>query len=237
MHVLARAVVSPVLKTLRTTYHRLGGPSLIGDEPLPEFDLHGEKFLDWAWVVGNLPRIPSRCIDIGCAESPLVPIMLALGHEVVGVDLGRVLYDLPGFTFYQGDFNHIPLQLGSFDVAVMCSAVEHIGLSGRYDSLEDPEGDVKAMRKVSTLLRPGGVLILTIPVGVDGVHSPWHRVYGQKQLPILLDGYRIVKSRFFVKRPRAEWYEVDASYATRFPATVVRYALGEYVLARTVAGI
>ena len=59
---------------------------------------------------------------------------------------------------------------------VACSAIEHFGLSGRYGASEDPEGDLKAMRKIAAILNPSGQLFLTIPVGADMVFRPWHRV-------------------------------------------------------------
>jgi len=117
--------------------------------------------------------------------------MLALGYEVVGVDLdATVANEISGFTFIQGDFNRVEVTDG-FDVVVACSAIEHFGLSGRYGSAEDEDGDLKAMQKIATLLKSQGQLFLTIPVGTDMVFRPWHRVYGEGRLKSLLDGFEI----------------------------------------------
>src|SRR6202043_3648051 len=109
-----------------------------------------------------------------------------------------------GINFHCGDFVEMEHSV-TFDVIVMCSVIEHIGLSGRYNSREDPEGDLKAMRKAFTLLDQAGFLFLTVPVGKDAVHRPWHRVYGQTRLHQLLEGFEVTQSRFLVKAPWGPW--------------------------------
>lgn len=117
-----------------------------------------------------------------------------------------------------------------FDVVVACSAIEHFGLSGRFGSSEDEDGDLKAMRKIATLLKPSGLFFLTIPVGTDMVFRPWHRVYGEKRLKTLLDGFEVAQSRFLVKEPWGPWYKVPREVALQAPADQVRYGLGEMIL-------
>jgi hypothetical protein len=158
--------------------------------------------------------------------------MLALGYDVVGVDLDdAVSRQVGGFTFLSGDFNQVNLAAG-FDVIVACSAIEHIGLSGRYGSSEDKDGDLKAMCRIASLLKPEGRLMLTIPVGVDVVHKPWHRVYGKDRLPALLERFRIIRSRYLVKSPWGPWRESTEIEALACPKDIQRYALGEMILAK-----
>ena len=115
--------------------------------------------------------------------------MLALGYDVTAIDLCTDLSTtVAGCHFILSDFRKAEIQPG-LDVIVLCSVIEHIGLSGRYGSHEDPDGDVKAMQKVRSLLNPGGLVFLTIPLGTDVVHRPWHRVYGTLRLPQLLRGF------------------------------------------------
>ena len=52
--------------------------------------------------------------------------MIALGYDVVGVDLDRsVANQITGFKFIQGDFNRIELTPG-FDLIVACLSLIHI---------------------------------------------------------------------------------------------------------------
>lgn len=212
---------------------RFGIQAWLRGEPRPPsggFDLNGEKLVDWGWICVNLPPGHKKALDVGCGESPVIPAMLALGYEVTGVDLGDRLASLVvGFTLVRGDFNKLDLD-SDFDVVVACSSIEHFGLSGRFDSSEDASGDLKAMRKISSLLVPGGLLFLTIPVGRDAVHKPWHRVYGRERLPRLLQEFEIVRQRFLSKKPWGPWQEASKELALESPSDVRRYALGQWVL-------
>ena len=199
-------------------------------EPRGGFDLAGEKILDWGWICANLPRERLRALEIGCGNSPVLPTMLALGYDVVGIDLdGTIAKQVTGFTFIQGDFNEIELA-PAFDVIVACSCIEHFGLSGRYGSDEDENADLRAMGKVSRLLTPSGILFLTIPVGHDMVFRPWHRIYGKQRLGSLLEGFEVERSRFFIKDPWGPWFDATEEAALDFPADPARYALGEMIL-------
>ncbi|HWR14668.1 MAG TPA: DUF268 domain-containing protein [Terriglobales bacterium] len=204
-------------------------------EPRPPkggFDLAGEKIIDWGWICVNLPEGRKRALEIGCGESPVLPAMLARGYEVTGVDFDtRITQEVSGFTFIHGDFNQLQLQ-PAFDVIVACSAIEHFGLEGRYGSTYAPDADLKAMQKIRSLLSYDGVVLLTVPVGIDTVHKPWHRVYGRERLPQLLEGFEVEKARFLAKQPRGPWYETSANEALDHPIVLERYALGELMLKR-----
>jgi hypothetical protein len=211
----------------------LGIRAWLSDDIRPPkgFDLHGEKELDWGWVAANVPPGPGRALDVGCVGSPMSLILVSMGYEVVGIDLRAGMpFLLEGFQFIQGNFNEISLESASFDLAILCSTVEHIGLAGRYGSGEESEGDIKAMSRVLTVLKPMGTCILTVPVGLDGVYRPWHRVYGKERLPRLLQGFSIIKRRYFVKWPKSYWVEASEEEALSFPSSASCYALGQFVL-------
>jgi SAM-dependent methyltransferase len=229
------AIGSVLGKFARYADKRFGIRAWLKGDPRPPaggFDLDGEKIIDHGWVCANLPRERKRALEVGCGSSPILPAMLALNYEVVGVDLdATATSQLTGFSFVRGDFNDVDLSPG-FDVVVACSAIEHFGLSGRYDSSEDESADLRAMRKIAALLNPGGIVLLTIPVGTDVVWRPWHRVYGKHRLGLLLDGFEVVRSRFLAKEPYGPWAEVAREAALAVPADLRRYALGELILSR-----
>jgi len=204
-------------------------------EPRPPrggFDLAGEKIIDWGWICAHLPPGQRRALEIGCGESPTVTGMLARGYEVTCVDLdAKILTELNGFHFVKGDFNSVEL-VPEFDVIVACSALEHFGLAGRYGAAADRDGDLKAMSKVRSLLSPRGEAFVTIPVGQDAVHMPWHRVYGPERLPRLLQGFTIKDSCFWTKNPWGPWYETTLKHALDQPVSIHRYALGQFILMR-----
>lgn len=75
-----------------------------------------------------------------------------------------------------------------FDCAVSISSFEHDGL-GRYGDPIDPNGDIKAMKKMKKIIRKGGLLYLAVPVGFDRVVFNSARIYGPIRFPHLIDGW------------------------------------------------
>jgi len=205
---------------------------LRGEPRLPRggFDLAGEKIIDWGWICVNLPVGPKTGLEIGCGESPILPGMLTHGYDVTCVDLdATITTELRGFRFIKGDFNEIEL-LPGFDVIVACSVIEHFGLAGRYGSTADPDADIRAMTKIRSLLSNRGQAFITVPIGSDSLHIPWHRVYGRGRLPLLLNGFTIKESRFWTKSPWGPWYETTLMHALDQPVDLQRYALGQFLL-------
>lgn len=81
-----------------------------------------------------------------------------------------------------------------FDIAFSISSFEHDGL-GRYGDSLNPNGDLDAMMKMKTILKPRGLLFLAVPIDADDA-IVWnlHRVYGIKRLPLLLSGWRLIET-------------------------------------------
>ena len=79
-----------------------------------------------------------------------------------------------------------------FDTVFSYSNFEHDGL-GRYGDPLDPDGDRKAVKEMWSMLRPGGHLILALPVGADCVAFYGNRRYGPLRLGWLLQGFRLRK--------------------------------------------
>jgi len=82
---------------------------------------------------------------------------------------------------------------GKFDVIFSISTFEHDGL-GRYGDPLNPNGDIEAMKAVKKLLKDGGMIFLSVPVGADCLSWNAHRIYGKIRLPMLLDGFDLVWS-------------------------------------------
>ena len=79
----------------------------------------------------------------------------------------------------------------SVDVVTIISTLEHVGL-GRYGDPLDVDGDIRTMREVWRILKPGGHAILTIPYGYPTVVYNLHRVYDNGRLRLLTEGFKPV---------------------------------------------
>jgi hypothetical protein len=121
-----------------------------------------------------------------------------------------------------------------FNWVLNVSSIEHFGLAGRYDvETSLSEGDIWGMRKLLEIMEPGATMILTIPVGIDSVFSPMHRVYGKHRLPRLLWGYMVIHSTGYVKR-EGKWNPAPIEVAMREEPTTEPwyYGIGCFTLMR-----
>ncbi len=77
------------------------------------------------------------------------------------------------------------------DAVFSISSFEHDGL-GRYGDNVSPNADLEAMNKVRSMLRPGGYLYLSVPIGRDLIIWNAHRIYGNLRFPLLIAGWEEV---------------------------------------------
>jgi len=92
-----------------------------------------------------------------------------------------------------------------------------VGLIGRYGvSIENSDGDIEAMARLKFLMTPSARMVMTIPVGVDKVYSPLHRIYGKIRLPLLLKGFEVLEESFWLKDDNNRWVMVDRETALSF---------------------
>ncbi len=196
-------------------------------------DLTGDRQVEWAFVAGQIPERASAVLDFGCGNAPVGLVAALKGLHVLAIDLGQVQWFVaaPTVEFVQADV--IAYDFGSrrFDVILNCSTVEHVGLAGRYGSIDDDDGDLKAMARLRQLLEPGGKMLMTIPIGQDQVCRPLHRIYGPQRFPRLVDGYSADHAEYWVKRgTRNVWVPCDVAEAYSVRGGPGFYALGLFVL-------
>jgi hypothetical protein len=65
-------------------------------------------------------------------------------------------------------------------------AIEHFGL-GRYGDPIDFEGHIKGLHSLHSILKPGGTLYLSCPIGPQRIEFNAHRVFAVKYLLTLLE--------------------------------------------------
>jgi len=208
-------------------------------------NLLGDRQVEYGFVVDRTPRAEAslgrQALDFGWGGNLTVFTGLERrGWMVTLYDRESFPSPRTGFTVVQGDILQDDLGGSRYELITCCSSIEHVGLVGRYGTREDegdPDGDLKAMRKLWGALAPGGKLIMTIPVGFDYVHGSMHRVYGISRLTELFKGFDMLESVWYFKDSE-EWLECDMekTLTTRSIATSPTdwqgcyYALGCFVL-------
>lgn len=79
----------------------------------------------------------------------------------------------------------------AFDASFSISTFEHDGL-GRYGDPLRVNGDLEMMKKMKCILKPDGLMFLSVPIAKDKVVWNMHRLYGQIRLPLLLEEWTIL---------------------------------------------
>lgn len=164
------------------------------------YSLKGDRAIEYNYVYNNLPPGTGSLLDLGAPMGlPTSQFALKQGYHVTAVDLQGHNRKSGNFEFRVGDFLEMEFDR-LFDWILNISSIEHFGLAGRYGvTMENENADLEAMARLQTLMKPASAMLLTIPVGQDRVVHPLHRVYGQKRLPQLLEGYETTKKEFWGK--------------------------------------
>jgi len=127
-------------------------------------------------------RNPDRHVDVGSSITGFVSHVASFRRiEVLDI---RPLENLTtGLTFIQQDVMNIdPSLVQSTDSLSCLHALEHFGL-GRYTDPVDYLGWLKGIESLKSMLKPGGVLYLSVPTGkVQRVEFNAHRIFS---LPFL----------------------------------------------------
>lgn len=206
-------------------------------------NLIGDRFVENSWIASQMPCAPGEALDFGSGDNYLSLMAAQKGFNVTSVDLEGSWWPFihPNIQLILGDVLKIPLNKEYFDLIINCSAIEHVGLVGRYGVVENkPDGDLEVMAHLRQLLRPSGVMLLTLPVGQDAVQMPVHRIYGVQRLPLLLKDFEIEKQAFWIKNEQNQWIPIEKDVALNFKALGNSfdglqniYALGCFVLRRS----
>jgi 2-polyprenyl-3-methyl-5-hydroxy-6-metoxy-1,4-benzoquinol methylase len=144
----------------------------------------------------------SRVLDIGAAESTLPLYLASLGFEVVALDPRSYPIVHPNLRVEAQ-----PLEDWDTDetfAAILCiSTIEHIG-SGEYGQQPRAEGAATALSRIRELTDPGGLLVLTTPLGSSNSESG-ARVYSRRELEELLADWEIVDFTVVGQQDATTW--------------------------------
>jgi SAM-dependent methyltransferase len=121
-------------------------------------------FEDWYWwhrgrrtIVRRILRRHaspgSRILDVGCGTGATTASLSAFG-DVIGLDLGPAALRharARGLPVARGSAERLPVRAASLDVVVALDVLEHL------------DDDRRALDEMLRVLRPGGLLLATVP--------------------------------------------------------------------------
>jgi SAM-dependent methyltransferase len=114
---------------------------------------------------------PGRILDVGCATGDFLKVARGRGWQVLGADpsVAREQVEAEGIALVGTTVHDAEVEPGSLDAVTFWDVLEHI---------TDPVADLTRARR---LLRPGGVLALTVPDSANLVaRASGRRWFGYK---------------------------------------------------------
>lgn len=142
-------------------------------------------------------------IDLGCLDSEISKIVEDKPGWYLGIDIAEkamskmnTFFGNPRAVFQKGDLYATEFNNGLFDYAVLGEVLEH---------LERPEDAIKEALRI---LKPGGVLAISVPLdearepgAVDGERHLWS--YTKKDIENLV---KLYSSKVKSKTLRSQWF-------------------------------
>jgi len=193
---LASLVYLPRFLSELSSYRRLANgqrvrlgdayPCLSDRLPRTPFDPH--YFFQGAWLSRRLreTRVEQH-VDVG--SSVVMLSVLSAQLPVLFVDYRPLRVALPGLTCIGGDLTRLPFADNSIESLSCLHVIEHVGL-GRYGDRINPRGSEQAMQELARVVKPGGRLFVSTPVGRERVCFNAHRVFDPHKLAQSFPGMR-----------------------------------------------
>ena len=120
---------------------------------------------------------PVRHVDVGSRIDGFIG-HLAVFREVEVIDIRPAPGEVKGVVFHQLDLmGDLPDEwLGCTDSLSCLHTIEHFGL-GRYGDPIDPDGYLKGLAQLKSMVAPGGMLYLSTPIGPQRIEFNAHRIF------------------------------------------------------------
>ena len=151
---------------------------------------------------------PARIIDIGASESLIALELASFGYQVTALDIRSYGFTHPNLTVVKASILDWDGGGQTYYAAIVLSTLEHLGLPLYDQTRVEEDADERAIAKMHSLLRPGGLLVLTTPFGPSRTQET-QRVYSATDLARLFDGFRIQRCCVAGRQDEKTWV-IDA---------------------------
>jgi len=125
---------------------------------------------------------PARHVDVGSRVDGLAAHVASF-RPIIVMDIRHIESVIPNIEFIQADLMRSPPSnlVGQFDSLSCLHALEHFGL-GRYGDPINYDGHLVGLANMTALLKPGGKLYLSVPIGQQRIEFNAHRVFSVQYL-------------------------------------------------------
>lgn len=161
----------------------------LGDD-LPSTPLDKHYFYPDTWASRKIfQQKPESVVDIG--STVLYAGIISQFVPTTFVDIRPVNLNLPGLTVIAGSILDLPFEDASQSFVTSLCVLEHIGL-GRYGDPIMPDGTRRACAEIDRILKPGGEVIVSVPVGHPCIAFNAHRIFSKDQFLSHFPGYQVL---------------------------------------------
>jgi hypothetical protein len=137
---------------------------------------HGHYFHQDLLVARRIhDRNPQRHVDVGSRVDGFVAHVAAFRPLEV-FDIRPQSSTVPNVVFRQADLMSDTGLAECCDSLSCLHTLEHFGL-GRYGDSVDIDGYLKGFRQLASMVRPGGMFYLSVPIGPERIEFNAHRVF------------------------------------------------------------
>lgn len=137
---------------------------------------------------------PDRHLDVGSRVDGFVA-HVAVFREIEVLDIRPISAAAPNMTFTQCDLMDPPEDFVECCDSLSClHALEHFGLA-RYGDRLDIAGYLTGFRNLERMLKPGGVLYLSVPIGEEHIAFNAHRIFAPSRI-LAMASNKFVLERF-----------------------------------------
>ena len=167
---------------------------------------------------------PTRHIDVGSRVDGFIA-HLACIRPVEVFDIRPLTAKIENVSFKHWDITNPDQEfIGVADCVSCLHTLEHIGL-GRYGDPIDPDGWRKGLFSLASLVKSGGGLWLSVPIGVQRVEFNAHRVFAPKTIndEAMLNHLRLTEFHYLEAERLKQSNSIDSDFDR---LAKISYALG-----------
>jgi hypothetical protein len=200
---------------------RFGKATIYNDWPLQVYPILidrlqqsadlGEYFYQDLFVAKRvIQENPNRHIDVGSRIDCFIA-HLACNRPVEVFDIRPLKANIENIRFTQSDITQESKEQTEIADCVSClHTLEHIGL-GRYGDQIDPDGWRKGLASLYNLVKTGGHLWLSVPIGRQRVEFNAHRVFAPKTILVEAEklGLIIAEFHYFMNQEITQSLDIE----------------------------
>jgi SAM-dependent methyltransferase len=185
-----------------------------------------ERVIEWPWILAQ--GMNGRVLDAGSTLNHMhvlrkfAPKLDDL--HIFTLEPEREAFWNTGISYVYGDLRELPYRDAWFDHICCISTLEHVGMDNAVYGSDSPragDADAAVDAAVSELMRalkPGGLLLITVPYGVPEDHG-WQRVFDRDMVERLISSAGAHRAETKIYRYAREGWQVsdfDAAAGARY---------------------